>query len=149
MDGESQQPYIIGIAGGSASGKTTVSQRILQSLGSQVVLLSMDSFYKSLSEADIQRAHANQYDFDSPNAFDYEILFECLKKLKEGRRVEVPVYDFTLHSRLKDCTTTIYGANVIIFEGIFALYDKSVRDLMDLKIFVDTDSDVRLARRRK
>ncbi|KAJ3363423.1 Uridine-cytidine kinase-like 1 [Allomyces arbusculus] len=149
MDGAPNRPYIIGIAGGSASGKTTVSQRILQNLGSQVVLLSMDSFYKSLTDEEIACAHRNEHNFDHPTSFDYDILFDVLRKLKDGKSVEVPVYDFSTHSRLKDKTTTIYGANVIIFEGIFALYDQSVRDLMDLKIFVDTDSDIRLARRLK
>ncbi|ORZ38393.1 uracil phosphoribosyltransferase-domain-containing protein [Catenaria anguillulae PL171] len=147
MDGAPQRPYIVGMAGGSASGKTTVAQRILKSLGPQVVLLSMDSFYKSLTDEQIAAAHRNEHDFDSPDSFDYELLFDVLNKLKEGKRVEVPVYDFNTHSRLKDKTTPIYGANVVIFEGIFALYDAQVRSLMDLKIFVDTDSDIRLARR--
>ena len=89
----------------------------------------------------------SEHDFDSPNSFDYELLFDVLNKLKEGKRVEVPVYDFASHARLKDKTTPIYGANVVIFEGILALYDARVRSLMDLEIFVDTDSDIRLARR--
>ncbi|KAJ3318024.1 Uridine-cytidine kinase-like 1 [Boothiomyces sp. JEL0866] len=104
-NGTSLKPYIIGIAGGTASGKTSVS-----------------------------------------NAFDYDKLFSCLEDLKKGNKVDVPVYDFATHSRLKE-TTPCYGANVIIFEGIFALYDKRVRDLMDMKLFVDTDADVRLCRR--
>ncbi|KAI9137367.1 uridine kinase [Paraphysoderma sedebokerense] len=148
LDGTPNTCYIIGIAGGSASGKTTVSQRIIQHLGPQVILLSMDSFYKSLTTEQKAAAHRNEYNFDHPNAFDYDIAFETLQKLRQGKSVEVPIYDFKTHSRLSE-TKTVYGANVIIFEGIFALYDKSVRDLMDLKIFVDTDSDIRLARRLK
>ncbi|KAI9150924.1 Uridine kinase [Blastocladiella emersonii ATCC 22665] len=147
MDGEPQRPYIVGMSGGSASGKTSIAQRILRSLGPQVVLLSMDSFYKSLTPEQIAAAHRNEHDFDHPSSFDYERLFEVLEGLKLGKAVEVPVYDFTTHSRLADKVEKIYGANVVIFEGIFALYDKNVRDLMDLKVFVDTDSDVRLARR--
>ncbi|KAJ1565430.1 Uridine-cytidine kinase-like 1, partial [Cladochytrium tenue] len=147
LDGKPCQPYIIGIGGGSASGKTSVSHRIIQQLGVPwVVLLQMDSFYKSLTKEQIAEAFKNNYDFDHPNAFDFDILYDTLLKLKQGIKVDVPVYDFTTHSRLAK-TTPIYGANVVIFEGIFALYDPQVRSLMDLKLFVDTDADVRLARR--
>lgn len=93
----------------------------------------MDSFYKALTEEQRARALDNNYDFDAPTAFDYDILEDCLRDLKQGRCVKVPVYDFTTHSRLSK-TTTVYGANVIIFEGIFALYDKKVMDLMDMKV---------------
>ncbi|KAI9218710.1 uridine-cytidine kinase 1-like 1 [Blastocladiella britannica] len=147
MEGTPQRPYIIGMAGASASGKTTVAQRILHSLGPQVVLLSMDSFYKSLSAEQIAAAHRNEHDFDHPSSFDYDLLFTVLNDLREGKRVEVPVYDFATHSRLRDKTTPVYGANVIIFEGIFALYDPQVRSVMDLMVYVDTDADVCLARR--
>ncbi|KAJ3141967.1 Uridine-cytidine kinase-like 1 [Physocladia obscura] len=108
----------------------------------------MDSFYKSLSVEQKDQAYANNYNFDHPNSFDFNILFDTLNNLKSGIKVDVPQYSFSTHSRLED-TTTIYGANIIIFEGIFALYDAKVRDLMDLMLFVDTDSDVRLARRLK
>ncbi|RKO85729.1 uridine kinase family-domain-containing protein, partial [Blyttiomyces helicus] len=134
---------------GSASGKTSVSARIIRNLGVPwVVLLSMDSFYNSLTEEQIAAAHRNEYNFDHPTSFDYGALFHVLHNLKKGNKVEVPIYDFATHSRLKK-TTTVYGANVIIFEGIFALYDPRVRDLMDMKLFVDTDADIRLARRRE
>ncbi|KAK9711166.1 Uridine kinase [Basidiobolus ranarum] len=146
-DGQVCDCYLVGVAGGSASGKTSVSERIIQNLGVPwVVVLSMDSFYKSLTPEKKQQALENNYNFDHPDAFDYDILYESLKKLKQGKSVEIPVYDFQTHSRL-DTTKTIYGANVIVFEGIFAFYSKAVMDLMDLKIFVDTDSDIRLARR--
>ncbi|KAJ3281745.1 Uridine-cytidine kinase-like 1 [Borealophlyctis nickersoniae] len=108
----------------------------------------MDSFYKSLTPEQIAAAYRNEYDFDHPNAFDYESLYQTLLNLKRGIKVEVPIYDFATHSRLNK-TKTVYGANVVIFEGIFALYDKRVRDLMDMKLFVDTDADIRLARRLK
>jgi len=148
-EGQIRTPYIVGLAGGSASGKTTVAARIIRNLGVPwVALLSMDNFYKSLTAEQMAMAHNNEYNFDHPQAFDYEKLFQVLQDLKKGVKVEVPIYDFKTHSRLADKTTTIYGANVIIFEGIFALWDKDVRDLMDLKLFVDTDSDIRLARRR-
>ncbi|KAJ3071555.1 Uridine-cytidine kinase-like 1, partial [Podochytrium sp. JEL0797] len=150
VDGTTHKPYMIGIGGGSASGKTSVANKIIQCLGVPwVVLVQMDSFYKSLTAAQIEQAYANNYNFDHPNAFDFDILFETLNNLKSGVKVDVPVYDFGTHSRLADTTTAIYGANIIIFEGIFALYDPKVRELMDLMLFVDTDSDVRLVRRMK
>ncbi|KAI8907918.1 uridine kinase [Gorgonomyces haynaldii] len=146
-NGDPLQPYIIGIAGGSASGKTSVSQKIIKELNIPwVALLSMDSFYKSLTPEQIAAAHRNEHNFDHPDSFDYDLLFETLEKLKQGIKVDVPVYDFTTHSRLEE-TESIYGANVVIFEGIFALYDKRVRNVLDLMLFVDSDDDVRLARR--
>lgn len=119
-------PYMIGIAGGSASGKTSVAERIVALLGvSSVVLISMDSFYKPLTIAQTDAANANDYDFDHPNAFDYDLLFDILAELKSGRMVEVPRYCFQTHSRL-ETTTEIHGANVVIFEGILALFDDRV-----------------------
>ncbi|KAJ3189689.1 hypothetical protein HK101_008761 [Irineochytrium annulatum] len=149
IDGQVRTPYVIGVAGGSASGKTSVAARIIQKLGVPwVVLLQMDSFYLPLKKEQRDAAYRNDYDFDSPNAFDFELLYKTLSNLKQGVKVDVPVYDFSTHSRL-DKTTSMYGANVIIFEGIFALYDPHVRSLMDLQLFVDTDADIRLARRLK
>ncbi|RUP43605.1 uridine kinase family-domain-containing protein [Jimgerdemannia flammicorona] len=112
----------------------------------------MDSYYKVLTPEEKVQARAkyviNNHNFDHPSAFDHDILFEALAKLKKGKSVEIPIYNFATHSR-ETKTKTIYGANVIIFEGIFALYDKKIMELMDLKIFVDTDADIRLARRLK
>ncbi|KAF9985684.1 Uridine-cytidine kinase-like 1, partial [Modicella reniformis] len=136
--------------GGSASGKTSVAQRIIKNLNVPwVVLLSMDSFYKDLNDAELELAHRNDYDFDSPNSYDYGLLLETIIKLKEGKKVDVPIYDFETHKRVPNKATTVYGANVIIFEGIFGLYDKKVLEMMDLKVFVDTDVDICLARRIK
>ncbi|KAJ3344830.1 Uridine-cytidine kinase-like 1 [Entophlyctis luteolus] len=147
VDGTSRQPYMIGIGGGSASGKTTVANFIIEKVGVPwVVLLQMDSFYKSLTQEQKDEAFANNYNFDHPSAFDFDILFRTLSDLKAGIKVDVPQYSFSKHSR-EEATTTIYGANIVIFEGIFALYDPKVRALMDLMVFVDADSDVRLARR--
>ncbi|KAG2225156.1 hypothetical protein INT45_009485 [Circinella minor] len=146
-DGTVTKSYVIGVAGGSASGKTSVAERILKNLNVPwVVIVSMDSFYNVLSPEQSKRAHENNFNFDHPTSFDYEALYETIYKLKHGKSVNIPIYDFSLHAR-SDKTTTIYGANVIIFEGIYGLYDKKIRDLMDLKIFVDTDADIRLARR--
>lgn len=149
FDGQMKEAFVIGIAGGSASGKTTVAQMIIKELGVPwVVLLSMDSFYKELSPEEIERAHRSEYNFDHPNAFDIGLLVTTLKKLKEGKNVEIPIYDFATHSRLPE-KKTVYGANVIVFEGILAFASKELRDVMDMKVFVDTDSDIRLARRLK
>ncbi|KAF9405406.1 hypothetical protein BGZ94_003563 [Podila epigama] len=151
-DGQNCDCYIVGIAGGSASGKTSVAQRIIKNLNVPwVVLLSMDSFYKDLTPEEVAIAKRNDWDFDSPNSYDYDLLLETIVKLKQGRRVDVPIYDFETHKRVPNKHTTIYGANVIIFEGIFGLYDKKVLEMMasDLKVFVDTDTDICLARRIK
>ena len=80
-------------------------------------------------------------------AFDFDLLLETLTNLKAGKNVNVPIYDFKTHSRVPNKSRHVYGANIIVFEGIFALYDRRIRDLMDLRIFVDTDDDIRLARR--
>ena len=106
----------------------------------------MDSFYKSLTREQIDKAHKSEYNFDHPDSFDQELLYSTLLKVKQGIKVDIPVYDFTSHSRLPK-TESLYGANVIIFEGIFSLYDKRICELMDLKLFVDTDADVCLVRR--
>jgi uridine kinase len=108
----------------------------------------MDSFYNALNQDQIKSAHKNNFNFDHPDAFDFDLLLVTLENLKKGHQVDIPVYDFATHSRLLK-TEQVYGASVIIFEGIFALFDKRVRDLMDMKIFVDTDADVCLGRRLK
>jgi len=147
MNCEASGVFIIGIAGGSASGKTSVSQRIIKNLNvPSVVLISMDSFYKALGPEAIAQASRNDYNFDHPDSFDYPLLFEALRALKQGKSVEIPIYDFTTHSRRKE-TQLIQHAAVVIFEGILSLYDKDVMSLFDMKIFVDTDADVRLSRR--
>ncbi|XP_028581208.2 uridine-cytidine kinase-like 1 isoform X1 [Podarcis muralis] len=108
----------------------------------------MDSFYKVLNKDHQQLAACNEYNFDHPDAFDFDLLISVLRKLKEGKSVKVPVYDFTTHSRSKEWKT-IYGANVIVFEGILAFANKELLQLLDMKVFVDTDSDIRLVRRLK
>ncbi|XP_063236971.1 uridine-cytidine kinase-like 1 [Bacillus rossius redtenbacheri] len=141
------EPFVIGICGGSASGKTTVATKIITSLNvAWVTLLSMDSFYKVLNEKQHEMAARNEYNFDHPDAFDFELLRETLQRLKEGKKVEVPVYNFLTHCR-EAKTKTMYGANVIIFEGILTFYNAKILEMLDMKVFVDTDADVRLARR--
>ncbi|XP_048205731.1 uridine-cytidine kinase-like 1 isoform X1 [Perognathus longimembris pacificus] len=144
---QSKEAFAIGLGGGSASGKTTVARMIIEALDVPwVVLLSMDSFYKVLTQQQQEQAARNNFNFDHPDAFDFDLIISTLKKLKQGRSVQVPIYDFTTHSRKKDWKT-LYGANVIIFEGIMAFADKTLLELLDMKIFVDTDSDIRLVRR--
>ncbi|XP_076087286.1 uridine-cytidine kinase-like 1 isoform X1 [Mytilus galloprovincialis] len=147
--GSLKEPFVIGVCGGSASGKTTVARKIIEALDVPwVSLLSLDSFYKVLNEEMHETANRNEYNFDHPDAFDFDLLIATLRRLKEGKSVEVPIYNFITHSR-DQSTRTIYGANVVIFEGIMSFVNKELLDLMDMKIFVDTDSDVRLARRLK
>ncbi|XP_071386677.1 uridine-cytidine kinase-like 1 isoform X2 [Centroberyx affinis] len=144
-----KEAFVIGLCGGSASGKTTVANKIIEALDVPwVVLLSMDSFYKVLNKEEQELAAKNEYNFDHPDAFDFELLVTVIRKLKKGKSVKVPVYDFTSHCRRKEWKT-VYGANVVIFEGILAFANKELLKLLDMKVFVDTDSDIRLVRRLK
>ncbi|KAM6965599.1 uridine-cytidine kinase-like 1 [Aplochiton taeniatus] len=144
-----KEAFVIGLCGGSASGKTTVANKIIEALDVPwVVLLSMDSFYKVLTKEEQDLAAHNEYNFDHPEAFDFELLVTVLRKLKKGKSIKVPVYDFTSHCRRKEWKT-VYGANVVIFEGILAFANKELLKLLDMKVFVDTDSDIRLVRRLK
>ncbi|XP_068199063.1 uridine-cytidine kinase-like 1 isoform X2 [Antennarius striatus] len=144
-----KEAFVIGLCGGSASGKTTVANKIIEALDVPwVVLLSMDSFYKVLNKEQHELAARNEYNFDHPDAFDFELLINVLRKLKKGKSIKVPVYDYTSHSRRKEWKT-VYGANVVIFEGILAFANKELLKLLDMKVFVDTDSDIRLIRRLK
>eukprot|EP01132_Coremiostelium_polycephalum_P002868 gene2868-3564_t len=143
--GKLKNPLVIGVCGGSASGKTSVCDKVIEALDVRwVVLLSMDSFYLNLSHT----ADPSNYNFDHPNAFDYDLMIKTISDLRQGRKVNIPHYCFKSHSRLPH-QDTVYGADVIILEGILSLYSKELRDLMDIKIFIDTDDDVRLARRLK
>nr|CAH0098776.1 unnamed protein product [Daphnia galeata] len=147
FSGQHVEPFVIGICGGSASGKTTVTNKIIESLGHPwVTLLSMDSFYKVLTDKQHHQAAKNEYNFDHPDSFDFELLRKTLQRLKHFKSVEVPIYNFITHSR-ETKTKTMYGANVIIFEGILTFYNQEIVSLLDMKVFVDTDSDIRLARR--
>ncbi|KAL2761108.1 hypothetical protein ACRALDRAFT_1045742 [Sodiomyces alcalophilus JCM 7366] len=138
---------IIGVAGSSGSGKSTLSHAICKKLNLPwVVILSMDSFYKPLSPEQSKKAFANEFDFDSPEAIDFDVLVQCLRDLKAGKKTEIPVYSFSKHQRTEQ-TTTIYSPHVLILEGIFALYDKRILELLDMKIFCDADADTCLSRR--
>ena len=135
---------IIGIAGGTGSGKTTVVRKIIESLPEgSVTVVSQDSYYKDSSHLPWDERRAQN--FDEPRAFDWPLLFEQLNMLREGKSIEEPVYDYTTCSRLKE-TKHIEPRSVIILEGIMALVDPSIRAILDMKVFVDADSDERLIR---
>jgi uridine kinase len=138
-------PLVIGIAGGSGSGKTTVAQIILQRVGpDRIAFLQHDAYYKDLSGLPpAQRAEVN---FDHPNSLETELLIRHIEQLKNGQPVEVPIYDFATHSRTPQ-TFTVQPRPVILVEGILIFAEKALRDLCDVKIFVDTDSDIRFIRR--
>lgn len=135
---------IIGIAGGTGSGKTTLVNKLKEALGDEVLTLTHDFYYKANDHLPFEeRALLN---YDHPNAFDTEIFYKDLIKLKEGLAIERPSYDFSLHTRSKETVIEI-PKKVIIVEGILIFENRSLRDLFDIKVFVDTDADVRIIRR--
>ncbi|MBQ2288368.1 MAG: uridine kinase [Lachnospiraceae bacterium] len=137
---------IIGIAGGSGSGKTTLTNQIASQFTEQVTIIKHDNYYKAHDDMDYdERSRLN---YDHPNAFETDLMIKHLKALKQGESIECPVYDFTVHNRSKD-TITIIPNKVIIVEGILIFENKELCDLMDLRIFVDTDADLRIIRRIK
>ncbi len=135
---------IVGIAGGTASGKTTIVRKIKESFGDDIVVINHDSYYKAHN--DLSYEDRTRLNYDHPDAFDTERMIEDVKKLKNNEEVDIPVYDFSIHNRV-DATVHIIPKNVIILEGILVLENKELRDLMDIKVFVDTDADERLMRR--
>jgi uridine kinase len=142
---ERSAPLVIGIAGGSGSGKTTVAQTILQRVGpDRISFLQHDAYYKDLSGLPpTQRAEVN---FDHPNSLENELLILHIQQLKNGHPAEVPIYDFSTHSRT-DRTFTVQPRGVILVEGILIFAEAALRELFDVKIFVDTDADLRFIRR--
>jgi len=138
-------PLVIGIAGGSGSGKTTVAQEILQRVGRErIAFLQHDSYYKDLSGLPpTQRAQIN---FDHPNSLETELLIQHVASLREGKAVEVPIYNFSTDSRTGQ-TFTVQPRRVILVEGILIFTEAALREMFDVKIFVDTDPDLRFIRR--
>jgi len=138
-------PFVIGVAGGSGSGKTTVVRRIVESLGlDQVTLLQHDRYYRDRNDLRLEERAALNY--DHPNSLETNLLVQHVGDLKSGRPVDVPLYDFTRHARLTE-TETFQPRRALIVEGILIFADAALRDLMDIKVFVDTDSDTRFIRR--
>ena len=140
-----QKPFLIGICGGSASGKTTGAYFITRYLGEENCLLfSLDNYY--FGPNDEERKNIQNYNFDRPEALDMDLAYQHLLQLRNGETIEMPVYSFHVSKRMP-YTQKVSPKSVIIFEGIFALHEKRMRDLMDLKLFFDLDSDIRLMRR--
>lgn len=135
---------IIGIAGGSGSGKTTIAQKIKDYFEDEVVILCHDYYYKSNDEISLEER--KKLNYDHPNSFETELLIDHLKALKNGETIRHPVYSFVEHTRLKE-TVEVKPKKVIVVEGILIFENKELCDLMDIKVFVDTDSDVRIIRR--
>ena len=135
---------VIGIAGGSGSGKTTVVNEITKKLKERVVVIPPDSYFKASS--DVPMEERLKINYDHPDAIDFDLLCEQLKELKKGRSVEQPVYSYITCSRSKTETVTVNPAEVIIIEGILIFTCKKLRDQMDIKIYVDADDDDRLLR---
>ena len=135
---------VIGIAGGTGSGKTTITRRIMQRFGSDVSVIYHDNYYKEHHSMSYEER--TKLNYDHPDAFDTQLLVRDLKKLKRGEAIYCPVYDFTIHDRSQK-TIMIKPAKVVVVEGILIFQSKELCDLMDIKIFVDTDADVRILRR--
>ncbi|MCX7027276.1 MAG: uridine kinase [Spirochaetes bacterium] len=134
---------VIGICGGSGSGKTTIVRKISEVV-SDFVFLPQDNYYKSAEY--MSNANITAFNFDHPDAFDNELIIEHLTALRCGQRIEMPTYDF-VHHRRTDKTISVEPRKLVIFEGIMVFTNKTVRDLIDLKIFVDTPDDIRFIRR--
>ena len=137
---------VLGIAGGSGSGKTTLMKNLVEIFGADVTVLSHDNYYKRHDEMTYEERCLINY--DEPAAFENDLMVEHLRQLKNGQSILCPVYDYTVHNR-SDETTLTEPKRVIIVEGILIFADEALRELMDIRIFVDTDADIRLCRRIK
>ncbi len=135
---------VLGIAGGSGSGKTTLMKNLVKRFGDDVAVLSHDNYYRAHNELPFEQR--SKLNYDHPDAFETDMMIEHLKQLKEGKAIECPVYDYTIHNRSEE-VVVVEPRKVIIVEGILIFENKALCDLMDIKVFVDTDADVRLIRR--
>ena len=135
---------VIGIAGGTGSGKSTLTKQLVNHFGDQITVLKHDDYYKAHDEMTYEeRTHLN---YDHPNAFDTDLMLQHLRQLKKGEPINCPIYDYTVHNRSRNFQV-IYPTNVIIGEGILIFENKELCKEMDIKIFVDTDADIRIIRR--
>ena len=137
---------VIGIAGGSGSGKTTLMKRLVEQFGDDVTVVSHDNYYRRHDELTYEERC--QINYDEPAAFETDLMADHLDRLRQGQAIDCPVYDYTAHNR-SDETIRIEPRKVIIVEGIMIFENEALRDLMDIRIFVDTDADIRLCRRIK
>jgi uridine kinase len=139
------RPFFLGVAGGSGSGKTTVAERLAELMGpGNVALVRLDSYYRDLNHLPFEEREAVNH--DHPDDFDWPLLLAHLEGLREGLEVQVPVYDFATHSRQVE-RSPIAPARIVVVEGILVLYEPELRERFDLRVFVDTDADVRFIRR--
>ena len=138
---------IIGITGGTGAGKTTLAQKLVEQIGeNRTILIQIDSYYKDRSEIPfIQREKIN---YDHPQAFDWGLLYSHIKKLRQGDSVSIPIYDFSKHIRLAE-TKKLIPKDIIIVDGILSLWDDQIREIMDVKVFVDVRNVIRFMRRLK
>ena len=137
------QTIFIGVAGGTGSGKTTLTRHLQQRFGSDISVVHHDNYYKRQSCSFEERCRQN---YDHPDAFDTELMIRHLQALKRGEAIQCPVYDYSIHNRT-DETVTVQPTKAVIVEGILIFQNKALRDLLDIKIFVETDADVRILRR--
>ena len=149
-------PFLIGVAGGTASGKSTVCRKIMEKLGQdslgpghvqRVVCISQESFYRELDENEREEALKGNYNFDHPDALDSDLIVRILRDVLHGREVQMPVYDFALMRKKTDECQRVHPADVVLVEGILVFYYPEIRELFQMRLFVDTDPDTRLARR--
>ncbi len=138
-------PFIIGIAGGSGSGKSTVTRKVIEAAGTEhTAVIVQDNYY--LDQSDLTFEQRVRTNYDHPHAFDWSLMIAQIDDLRNGLPIKMPLYDFTSHTR-SDQVERVAPAKVIVVEGLFALYDKTLRDMMSMKIYVDTDPDIRFIRR--
>lgn len=138
------EPKIVAIAGCSASGKSTIVKIIAEKFKDDLVVVGHDNYYRAHDDIDFEERKLLNY--DHPQAFDTDLFCEDLKKLLAGLEIDMPLYDYKIHTRSKD-TVKVRAKKIILIEGILVLYDKKIRELTDTKVFVDADSDIRLKRR--
>jgi uridine kinase len=136
--------FVIGIAGGTGAGKTTVARLITENVGESVTRIPLDNYYEDLSHLDM--SEREEVNYDHPSAFEWDLLADHVAALMRGESVEMPQYDFSAHNREPE-TVTVDPSTVIVVEGILALYESELRELMDLCVYVQTDADVRILRR--
>jgi uridine kinase len=142
-----EKPLVFGVAGGTASGKTTVAHTILHAVGAeQIAYLPHDAYYKDRS--DLSFAERAALNYDHPNSLETKLLIKHIKRLLAGKPVEMPIYDFTEHRRTEE-TLLVEASPIILVDGILIFTRRKLRELMDIKVYVDTDADVRFIRRLK
>lgn len=138
------RPYVVGVAGGTGSGKTTVARKIVEGGGGDVAILEHDAYYRDRPDLDFEAR--SKLNFDHPDALETSLLVEHLRALKRGEAIHAPTYDFKTHRRGTE-TRLVVPTPILVVEGILLFVEKEVRDELDLKLFVDTDADIRVLRR--